>query len=88
MSSSRRYIQKHKQYTESNLMQYALSYLDAGFDLAQGHTVRGSQNLTHLIFSISLGRFYKRLRTTGLLHLIVKSGYFGRIRYIVSYCIF
>ena len=29
MSSSRRYIQKHKQYTENNLMQYALSYRDA-----------------------------------------------------------
>ena len=29
MSSSRCYIQKHKQYTESNLMQYALSYRDA-----------------------------------------------------------
>ena len=26
MSSSRRYIQKHKQYTENNLMHYALSY--------------------------------------------------------------
>ena len=29
MSSSRRYIQKHKQYIENNLMQYALSYRDA-----------------------------------------------------------
>ena len=29
MSSSRRYIQKHKQYTENNLMQYALSYRGA-----------------------------------------------------------
>ena len=29
MSSSRRYIQNDKQYTENNLMQYALSYRDA-----------------------------------------------------------
>ena len=29
ISSSRRYVKKHKQYNESNLMQYALSYRDA-----------------------------------------------------------
>ena len=41
------------------------------FNYVSEYTGHGSQNFTHLIFSINLGRFEKRLRTTGLLHLIM-----------------
>ena len=37
--------------------------------------IHGSQNFIQLIFSISLGHFKRRLRTTALVHLIHGSGY-------------
>ena len=52
----------HKNFFANNSFQ---------FNYVPEYTVHGSQSFTHFIFSINLGRFEKRLRTTGLLHLIM-----------------
>ena len=57
--SSRRYIQKHKQYTEKNLMQYALSYRDAFRPCSRVSTGDNNTIYTSLTQNIHIVRLSK-----------------------------